>query len=120
MSVAVYRMQNGYAEQLIQKIFDAYSAHAYLNIYDIQYLKREATSLTNVYSLEDNTITFRGMPITVSFKTALIKDNSLPNGTIRFSGKHPDYQLLFADNQLPTGRIERIALITENGEYIAI
>ena len=120
MSTAIYGMQNGYAEYLIQKIFDAYSANAYLNSHDIQALKKEGTLLTNVYSLEDNVITFRGMPITVSFQTALLKDNSLPNGTIRFLGKHPDYQLLFADNKLPSGRIERIALITENGQYLAI
>jgi hypothetical protein len=120
MSTAIYGMQNGYAEQLVQKIFGAYSEYAYLNSQGIHALKREGTLLTNVSSFDDNVLTFTGMPITLSFRTTLIKDNSLPNGAVKFSGKHPDYRLLFADNQLPSGRIERIALITENGQYIAI
>lgn len=112
--------QNGYAEELIQKIFDAYSVYAYINSQDALILKKESSLLTNVYSLEEDVITFRGLPITVSFKTTLLRDNSLPNGSIRFQEKHPDYQLLFCDNKLPSGRIEKIALITEHGEYIAI
>lgn len=112
--------QNGYAEELIQKIFDAYSVYAYINPHDALILKKESSLLTNVYSLEEDVITFRGLPITVSFKTTLLRDNSLPNGSIRFQEKHPDYKLLFCDNRLPSGRIEKIALITEQGEYIAI
>jgi hypothetical protein len=111
---------NGYAEALIQKIFDGYSAYAYLNFHDTLILKKESSLLTNVYSLEDNVITFRGLPVTISFKTTLLRDNNLPNGSIRFQEKHPDYKLLFCDNRLPSGRIEKIALITEQGEYIAI
>lgn len=111
---------NGYAEALIQKIFDGYSAYAYLNFHDTLVLKKESSLLTNVYSLEEDVITFRGLPVTISFKTTLLRDNNLSNGSIRFQEKHPDYKLLFCDNKLPSGRIEKIALITEQGEYIAI
>lgn len=111
---------NGYGEQLGQKIFDAYCSRAYLNSYDIQVLKKVGNKVTNIHSLINNTITFRGQTVTISFKTELIQDNSLDNGQIRFEGKYPDYKLLFIENKLPSKRIENIALITEGGEYIAI
>lgn len=111
---------NGYGEQLGKKIFDAYSSRAYLNIYDIQVLKKFGNRLTNIYSLVGNTITFRGQPVTLSFKTELIQDDNLPNGQIRFEGKHSDYTILFIDSKLDSNRLEKIALLTEDGQYLAL
>jgi hypothetical protein len=111
---------NGYGEQLGQKIFDAYCSRAYLNSYDIQVLKKVGNKVTNIHSLINNTITFRGQTVTISFKTELIQDDSLANGQIRFEGKHPDYTILFIDSKLPSNRLEKIALLTEDGQYLAI
>lgn len=113
-------LTNGYGEQLAQKIFDAYSSRAYLNFYDIQVLRKLGTQLTNVHSLTNNTITFRGQTVTISFKTELIQDDKLDKGQIRFEGKYPDYTILFIDSKLPSNRLEKIALITEGGEYLAL
>lgn len=111
---------NGYGSELGQKIFDAYCSRAYLNSYDIQVLKKVGNAVNNIHSLIGNTITFRGQTVTISFKTELIQDDKLANGQIRFEGKHPDYTILFIDSKLPSNRLERIALLTEDGQYLAL
>lgn len=113
-------LTNGYGEQLSQKIFDAYCSKAYLNSYDLQVLRKWQSRLTNIHSLINNTITFRGQTVTISFKTELIQDDKLANGQIRFEGKHPDYTILFIDSKLESNRLEKIALLTEDGQYLAL
>ena len=117
---SIYMSSNGYAEELVQKLFNAYSIGAYLNTFDLQVIRQHNSSLVNVSSLVDDIITFKGLPVTLSFTTKLKLDNNLPIGSIRFEAKHPDYRLLFADNRLPSNRLERIAILTEAGEYLAI
>ena len=113
-------MSNGYAEELTQKLFNAYSIGAYLNTFDLQVIRQHNNALVNVSSLVNDVITFKGLPVTLSFTTILIVDNNLPIGSIRFEGRHPDYRLLFADNQLSSRRLERIAIISEAGQYLSI
>lgn len=113
-------LSNGYAVALIQTIFDNYSSVVYINSYDILALKRFVPGLSYVDFISNNKLRFKGPTVTISFDVTLVEDNKQPNGSLRFEGKLPDYKLLFADSRLPSGRLEQIALITEEGEYLAI
>jgi len=113
-------LSNGYAGQLVQEIFDNYSARVFISPYDILVLKRFVPNFANVSLVGQNKLRLKGPTVTISFEAELIEDKTRPQGSLRFEGKYPDYKLLFIENKLSSRRIETIALITERGEYIAI
>lgn len=109
---------NGYAEELIKKIYDAYSSRVYLSAYDKQALINVGNLLSYVSSFNSNLITFQP-PNGVRFTTEMIEEKRTP-GDLRFEGKHPIFNLLASSNRLPSKRLVTFALITEDGKFISI
>ena len=58
-------------------------------------------------------------PVSLSFTTQLIKEIR-PLGTVRFGGRLSSYKMLFIDLVLREVYLPSIALITENGLYLAV
>jgi len=113
-------LTNGYSNQLIQKIFDSYSAKVFLNPYDLLVLRKFVPTSPQARFIANNKLKLVGPTVTVSFITELIEDSTRANGSLRFEEKHPEYKLLFIDDKLPSNRIQLSGLLTEGGEYLAL
>jgi hypothetical protein len=110
---------NGYAEELIKKIYEGYAFKAYLSAYSIQSIRNSNNTLSFVSSLQRNTIYFKPLR-NISFVTEMIEDSNIKDGDVRFENRYPILTVLTSQNKLDSNRLDVFTIITEQNEYLAI
>lgn len=122
MRVKLNFQGNGYASTLIDRIYEGYSARTYINSHDLMAIRTQSwdypikveffrTSLGLFARLQTGSVS-------LSFTTQLIEENR-PSGTLRFEQKLSTYKIIFVDQTIRQSYLPSIALITEDGFYLA-
>ncbi len=114
---------NGYGGSLIDQIFNGYSSKTFIHPHDLMVITTQTwdspVKVEFFQTYEGLFARLQTAPVSLSFTTQLIKEIR-PTGTLRFEGRLSSYKLLFTDLVLREVYLPSIALITENGFYIAV
>ena len=114
---------NGYGSNLIDQIFNGYSSRTFIHLQDLMTIRTQVwdypVKVDFFQTSEGLFARLQADQVSLSFTTQLIQENR-PIGTVRFEGRLNSYKILFVDKIIREVYIPVIALITENGFYIAV
>jgi ferredoxin len=114
---------NGYGSNLIDQIFNGYSSKTFIHHQDLMTIRTQVwdypVKVDFFQTSEGVFARLQADQISLSFTTQLIIENR-PIGTLRFEGRLNSYKILSVNKVIREVYIPVIALITENGLYIAV
>lgn len=123
MRVKLNFQGNGYASNIIDKIYNGYSAKTFINSHDLMAIRTQAWDYpVKVEFFQTSQGLFARLQtgsVSLSFTTQLIEEHRA-SGTVRFEQPLSTYKILFVDQTVRQSYLPSIALITENGLYIAV
>jgi hypothetical protein len=113
-------LTNGYAGQLIDKIFESYAAKVFINSYDVLVLRRFVPDSGKAVFVNSSRLRLNSRGLVPSFEIDLMVDARQSQGSLRFEGQYEPPNLLASSNILPGNRLESFALIGENGDFLIL
>lgn len=123
MRVKLNFQGNGYGSTLIDQIYNGYSSKTFINSHDLMAIRTQSWDFPiKVEFFRTSQGLFARLQtgsVSLSFTTQLIEENR-PSGTLRFEQPLSTYKILFVDQTIRQSYLPSIALITENGLYLAI
>lgn len=123
MRVKLNFQGNGYASGLIDQIYNGYSSKTFIHPHDLMAIRTQAWDYpVKVEFFQTSQGLFARLQtgsVSLSFTTQFIEENR-PIGTVRFEQPLSTYKILFVDQVVRQSYLPSIALITENGLYIAV
>ena len=123
MRVKLNFQGNGYGSTLVDQIYKGYSSKTFINSHDLMAIRTKSwdfpVKVEFFRTSQGLFATLQTGGVSLSFTTELIEE-SRPSGTLRFEQPLSTYKIFFVDQTVRQSYLPSIALITENGLYLAI